>query len=68
MKDSTLTLHFLKFSQNSDFNLDEIEINGINYSTKKDIIEIVIPFNKYEKEIGRKVCNYILLRKEYSNE
>ena len=68
MEDSTLTLHFLKFSKNSDFIYDEIEINGVNYSTKNDLTKIVIPFNQYEKELGRKVCDYILLRKECDNQ
>ena len=68
MAEALLTINFCSFSECRDFSFDEIIINNVHFSTKKGKIEIKIPFNKYEQYLGRKVCHYKLVRKEYENE
>ena len=64
MVEASLTLHFLTFKEHLGDYLNEIIINDITYQIKPELgsLEIKIPFNKYEEDLGKKVCRYILLR------
>ena len=69
MSEALLSIYFLMFGDRSDCLFDEIIIdNTIRIKTGKDIIDIKIEFNKYEKDLGRKVCFYTLKREIDENE
>ena len=69
MSEALLSIYFLMFGDRSDCLFDEIIIDdAIHIKTGKDVIDIKIEFNKYEKYLGRKVCFYTLKRKVDENE
>jgi hypothetical protein len=67
MSEAILILNFIAFSNCKEFSFDEIIINDEHVSTKEGNKELKIPFNKYELDLGRKVCRYMLVRKECEN-
>ena len=68
MSKATLIIYFVEINDNNFPSFDEIIIDNEHYSTSKGKIEIEMHFNKYEQDLGRKICNYKLLRKKGKNE
>lgn len=58
MEVAHLTLVFCSYNKHPYFT--RFMINNKNYQTSLGEIDLNIPFNKYEKDIGKKVCEYKL--------
>ena len=58
MEFAHLTLVFCSYNKHPYFT--RFMINNKNYQTSLGEIDLNIPFNKYEKDIGKKVCEYKL--------
>jgi hypothetical protein len=57
MHNAYLEIIFCSYNNNPNF--DEIQLNGVKYPTKQNL-KLTIAFNKYEEDLGKKVCEYVL--------
>jgi len=57
MNNAYLEIIFCSYNNNPNF--DEIQLNGVKYPTKQNL-KLTIAFNKYEEDLGKKVCEYVL--------
>ena len=59
MNSALLKIIFCTYSKNPYFS--EFIIDGQKISTLKGEIELKIPFDIYEQDLGKKVCEYTLI-------
>ena len=65
MKEAHLEINFCKIIKSPLGNcFEQLIINNIAISTENKKVELIIPFNEIEKEIGKKTISYELIRKE----